>query len=225
MQGFEKTMRFSLLLFLGFMNLTCAQAQLNFSLAPDTSISLPLRLNPEDSISALRFYISDIRVEDGRKTVWRAEKQHYLIDFNKKEVQNNHVNGIDGGGLKEGTLKFVLGVDVKTAVQGVGEGPLDPIHGMYWTWQSGYINFKLEGVSKHSPARKNSFQLHLGGFQKPYITTQDVEFKVRKPQVNIVFDLKKFMSDISISEEHTIMSPSQKAVSLMRRAKSCFYVQ
>ena len=59
----------------------------------------------------------------------------------------------------------------------------------------------------------------------PFITSQDVEFKVRKPQVNIVFDLKKFMSDISISEEHTIMSPSQKAVSLMRRAKSCFYVQ
>jgi len=225
MEGFEKTMRFSLLLFLGSINLTFTQAQLNFSLAMDSSVSVPIRLSPEDSISVLRFYISDIRVVDGRKTVWKSEKQHYLIDFNRGQQQNNNVHGQKGGGLKDGVLKFVLGVDDNTSAKGIGEGPLDPIQGMYWTWQSGYINFKFEGVSSQSPSRKSRFQMHLGGFQKPFRSAQSVELQISETNTKVVFNLKKFMSEINLKEEHTIMSPSEKAVSLMQVAKSCFYVQ
>ena len=140
-------MRTLLLVLFGATTLTFTRAQLNFSLASDSSVSVPLRLNSEESISALRFYISNVRVEHERKIVWRAEKEHYLIDFNQDQLQNYNVLGQEGDDLKEGVLKFVLGVDDSTSAQGIGEGPLDPIKGMYWTWQSGYINFKLEGVS------------------------------------------------------------------------------
>ena len=163
-------MRTSLLVLFGATTLTFTRAQLNFSLSTDSSVSVPLRLDSQDSISALRFYISNVRIEHERKIVWSAEQEHYLIDFNQDHLQSNNISGQEGSDLKEGVLKFVLGVDDNTSAQGIGEGPLDPIRGMYWTWQSGYINFKLEGVSNQCRTRKNEFQLHLGGFQKPYRT-------------------------------------------------------
>ncbi|MEY4540338.1 MAG: hypothetical protein RLZZ306_2095, partial [Bacteroidota bacterium] len=39
--------------------------------------------------------------------------------------------------------------------------------GMYWSWNSGYIFMKLEGISSVVPTRPNgkkAFQLHVGGF-------------------------------------------------------------
>ena len=85
----------------------------------------------------------------------------------------------------------------------------------------------MEGVSNKSPARKNRFQLHLGGFRKPYVSTQkivlDYEYKGTGPL--ICFDLNLFMKSIDLKNQHTIMSPSKEAVALSRLAKSCFYVK
>jgi hypothetical protein len=35
---------------------------------------------------------------------------------------------------------------------------------MYWGWNSGYIFFKMEGVSASSTAAGGSFMYHIGGF-------------------------------------------------------------
>ena len=218
-------MRAILLVLFGAVSITFTRAQLNFCLATDCSVSVPMRLNSEDSVSTLRFYISNVRITHRGKIVWRAEKEHYLIDFNQDQLENNNVIGYEGSGLKEGVLKFILGVDDNTSTQGIGEGPLDPIKGMYWTWQSGYINFKLEGVSNQCPTRKNKFQLHLGGFKKPYRTAHNIELKISGEEKAVFFNLKKLMSTINLKEDHTIMSPNEKAVFFMESAKSCFYAQ
>ena len=55
-------------------------------------------------------------------------------------------------------LKFQLGIDSLTNVSGAMGGDLDPTKGMYWTWQSGYINMKIEGKSNSCKTRKNQFQ-------------------------------------------------------------------
>ena len=218
-------MRAILLVLFGAVSITFTRAQLNFCLATDCSVSVPMRLNSEDSVSTLRFYISNVRIMHGGKIVWRAEKEHYLIDFNQDQLENNNVIGYEGSGLKEGVLKFILGVDDNTSTKGIGEGPLDPIRGMYWTWQSGYINFKLEGASNQCPTKKNKFQLHLGGFQEPYRTTQNIELKISGEEEAVVFNLKKLMTTINLKEDHTVMSPGEKAVYLMQNAKSCFYAK
>ena len=124
-------------------------------------------------------------------------------------------------------IEFTLGVDTKTSAGGIGEGVLDPVNGMYWTWQSGYINFKMEGFSDKSPARKNKFQLHLGGFKKPYVSVQTVALSIKQftADQSVYFDLKKFMNGVNLQKQHTIMSPSKEAVVLTKLAKSCFYVK
>jgi hypothetical protein len=208
-----------------FMNISFTSAQLKFALAHDSLRYMPIRINQEDSVSLLRFYISNIHIEQGRKIIWEAHKKHYLIDFTQNRLATNIVSGTGLENIKKGRLKFTLGVDHKTASQGIGEGPLDPIQGMYWTWQSGYINFKLEGVSSKCPSRKNRFQLHLGGFQKPFRSAQIIELQITGTRANVVFNIHKFLAEINLREAHSIMSPGEKAVSLMEHAKRCFYVQ
>ena len=46
-------------------------------------------------------------------------------------------------------------------------GVLDPSGAgadMYWTWNSGYIFFKMEGTSPAATGMGNSFMYHIGGF-------------------------------------------------------------
>ena len=47
--------------------------------------------------------------------------------------------------LANAPFDLYLGVDSVLNYNGVHEGALDPINGMYWTWQTGYIHCKLEG--------------------------------------------------------------------------------
>ena len=215
---------FFLFLFLSFF--VRGQVAISFGLFKDSLIEVPIQINPNDSLAVFRFYISDLRITANKTKHWKAPKRHYLIDFNSASAKEVILLETPQD-FMNGQIEFVLGVDSKTSAGGIGEGALDPINGMYWTWQSGYINFKMEGVSNKSPARKNRFQLHLGGFRKPYVSTQkivlDYEYKGADPL--ICFDLNLFMKSIDLTNQHTIMSPSKEAVALSKLAKSCFYVK
>ena len=52
------------------MNISFTSAQLKFALAHDSLRYMPIRINQEDSVSLLRFYISNIHIEQGRKIIW-----------------------------------------------------------------------------------------------------------------------------------------------------------
>lgn len=201
-----------------------AQVQLEFCLISDSVIHTPFRINETDSLTKFKFYISHIEIKGKNKYV--SEKEHHLVDFHKNKHSSRVIklNNVDPSDLLE--IEFLLGIDSKTCNDGVGEGALDPIHGMYWTWQSGYINFKMEGVSKNSSAKKNRFQLHLGGFRKPYSSTQKVNLTLEKEssKIQLCFDVNKFISVIDFNNQHTIMSPSKESVRLAKIAQSCFYV-
>ena len=123
-----------------------------------------------DSISfnSIKYYITSIELMDKGKSVWKEANSSHLIELNASLSLKipHHVNFTD--------IKFSLGVDSTTNVAGVLGGDLDPTKGMYWTWQSGYINFKLEGKNKNCKSKKNEFQFHLGGYSFPnnsYTTT------------------------------------------------------
>ena len=85
-----------------------------------------------------------------------------------------------------GSNTFYLGVDSLTNSNGAMGGDLDPTKGMYWTWQSGYINVKIEGKYSGCNTRNNKFQFHLGGYQNPFQTIQKIEsFKMRYPRAGV----------------------------------------
>jgi hypothetical protein len=216
-----------LLIFLLLPFVQKAQVQLEFCPVYDSVIHPPFRINETDSLTKFKFYISQIKLIGNKKQAFRPEQEHFLIDFDRDATTSRLIrfDSISHENIQK--IEFTLGVDTKTSAGGIGEGVLDPINGMYWTWQSGYINFKMEGVSDKSPARKNRFQLHLGGFKKPYVSAQTVAFSIKQftADQSVYFDLKKFMNGVNLKKQHTIMSPSKESIVLSRLAKSCFYVK
>lgn len=205
-------------------------ATLSFQLPLNTSKSLESTgyylINGADTIQVetLKFYISSIAFYDGRMKVWEEQNSFHLIDFTQtstlffslKMPKNLHYT----------LLKFQLGIDSLTNVSGALGGDLDPTRGMYWTWQSGYINFKLEGKCSACNSRKNEFQFHLGGYQFPNNCLQTIELTV-KPQDSsvIIFDLNRLLSEIDFSQVTHIMSPGIEALVLSQKATKAFYIK
>lgn len=117
---------------------------------------------------------------------------------------------------KNNRLRLILGVDSLTTSKGILEGDLDPTLGMYWTWQSGYINVKLEGSSPLIPGKRKEFQFHLGGYRSPFVAAQTF-FPPLAPETSIAvveLELAEFMRVVQFQQMYRIMSPSMKAVQL-----------
>lgn len=171
--------------------------------------------------TSLRFYLSQVALLQGEVIVWQETDSYHLIDLSDS---NSLKLALDlPPGLVYDSLSVQLGIDSLTHELGVFGGELDPVKGMYWTWQSGYINVKLEGSSPLCPTRKNQFTYHLGGYQAPFATAQRICLSVAPNQaIGIVVDLEPFFQALDLTTQHTLMSPGPKAVDLSRFFAQCF---
>jgi len=120
-----------------------------------------------------------------------------------------------------GSNTFYLGVDSLTNSNGAMGGDLDPTKGMYWTWQSGYINVKIEGKYSGCNTRNNKFQFHLGGYQNPFQTIQKIEIENQNTKT-LILDIAPMIKQAVDSNWCEIMSPGNEAVQLSNTLKSGF---
>jgi hypothetical protein len=75
-------------------------------------------------------------------------------------------------------LSFVMGVDSVLNVSGVQTGDLDPLKGMFWTWNSGYIVARLEGRSDSSHAPGHYVTWDVGGFRSPANAARTIQLSI-----------------------------------------------
>ncbi len=218
-------------LFFGFTGTAQAQNKVYFKLNFDDA---PLELNEtyfsealQDSvvISALKFYVGKFHFFKNGKLI-KYSSQYFLVDAAKPASMQLELDA-----PKEyDAVHFYLGVDSATNNSGAMAGALDPMHNMYWTWQSGYINFKLEGTSPSCPAKKNKFQFHVGGYLKPYNSVVKVELVESKKlkaadtenDRTVILNLNPFFSTTNIRESYQIMSPKEEAVKMAEKIATLF---
>ena len=150
------------------------------------------------TITKLRFYIGLTQDKLVRKN---TEWSYFLIDLeNPSSLVIEHLN----------TSKFCLGIDSITNSSGAHGGDLDPTNDMYWSWQSGYINTKLEGL-----IGEKEFTLHLGGYAGETNSWQVVSSN--STAVSTLFlDLAPLVKNLSADESTLIMSPSKRAVNFSK---------
>lgn len=181
--------------------------------------------NDSLQLSLMKFYISNFEIEYHNKSIDREKNSYHLIDIenlkslhfmipkSKKEISN---------------INFNIGIDSTTSVSGALAGDLDVQNGMYWAWQSGYINMKVEGTSKSCKTRKNAFQFHIGGYLNPNYALRKVNFKFNsnsKNQIVVVIDLNKLFSEINLADTNSIMIPGEKAMKIADLSAKMFSIE
>jgi hypothetical protein len=172
------------------------------------------------SFSNLKFYISDIQFYRDDVFIRSLVKKNHLIDFSQPSKQYILLDSISN--VYYNRIEFNLGTDSLDNVSGAMSDDLDPIHGMYWTWQSGYINFKLEGSSKVCPSRNHEFNFHIGGYLYPFTSMQRLVFEVNQSSdLSFNLDLSKLISIHHLQKEYNIMSPSEKSLLFSKRIVVC----
>jgi hypothetical protein len=176
----------------------------------------------EDTIrfSSLKFYISNIKLHKGKSKTYCFPKQFHLIDLSSPASLRILSQKVKKSNWD--SVSFTLGIDSITNSAGALGGDLDPTNGMYWTWQSGYINTKIEGFSSQCPTRKNKFQFHLGGFTFPHQTAQKATLPYAEDG-EYELNFSKLFSTINLESNHTIMSPGKKAVDMTEILATCFH--
>ncbi|MES2556990.1 MAG: MbnP family protein [Bacteroidota bacterium] len=173
-------------------------------------------------IETLRFYISNISFLEEGKTVFTETGSYHLIDA--EDSVSYRIAFHSTKKLTYDEIQFNVGIDSTTNVAGVMGGDLDPTKGMYWSWQSGYINFKLEGWNPKSTARKHEFQYHLGGYMAPYsaLGLVQIPFDKNQSDLEITVQLASFLEQLNIAELPAIMSPGERAVELSQVLPTIF---
>lgn len=172
-------------------------------------------------IETFRFYISNIEFLNDGKTVWKDTNTAHLIDAENPKSLSFLLEKPDSIAFSQ--LQFCIGIDSLTNVSGVMGGDLDPTKGMYWTWQSGYINLKLEGKSNLCTTKNKDFQFHLGGYQTPFYALQKVSFFTSKEEkIELKVNILTFLQNVNVAKENHIMSPNQAAVLMAQQWAKAF---
>lgn len=190
--------------------------QLNINVNPLLN-NYPLILEKESTkgitITSFKFYLTQFSLIKDSKTVWKEKESYHLIDASnssslqlKFEIPEN---------VSYDEIHFLLGTDSLTNVAGVMGGDLDPTKGMYWAWNSGYVNFKLEGKNNKTP-----FGFHLGGYIPS--TVQNIKLASNKNDIIINYDIAAFLNQIDLKKQHKLMSPGKEAQRLSKIAASLF---
>lgn len=201
------------------------QSQLRFGNAP-----LELRkkyVSNSDTLEmeTFKYYISNIEVQYADKTTAKPKNNYHLIDIENPESLSIPIEKKQNKLISK--ITFDIGVDSIASVSGALGGDLDPAKGMYWAWQSGYINIKIEGKSNSCKTRKNQFHFHLGGYLKPNCALRTVTLEPKKPTENVVIavDLKELFSAITLSKTNSIMIPGKQAMAMVDLAATMFSIE
>ncbi len=177
--------------------------------------------NDSLQFSTVKLYASNIQVYFTDNTNLKAAKQHHLVDWQEAKTYILNIGPDMNKKIKK--ITFDLGVDSLSSVSGALGGDLDPTRGMYWAWQSGYINLKIEGKCPKLTARKNQFQYHIGGYVSPYNALRKVVYQASEQnptQINV--DLAAFFNQVKVTDFSSVMMPGKRAMKLADAAVLMF---
>jgi hypothetical protein len=157
------------------------------------------------TVSKLKYYISNISFTT--KGALETDKKVFLIDASK----NDSIVKIDG--RKIVGISFMIGVDSALNCSGAQSGALDPLNDMFWTWNNGYVFFKLEGTSSSSTADRNRIEQHIGGYKGEYKAMRKIFLPIKKISNTIIIqmNLDKYWDNIKVAETPVIAAPGKEA--------------
>ena len=179
-----------------------------------------------------RFYVGALGQENQSEIKKRLPEQTYhLVDLADSSSTNFEI-ATNGSSAPE--LHFLIGIDSADQNRGAQKGVLDPLKGMYWTWNSGYLSFKIEGSSPASALPAHLIAYHIGGYRTPYSTIWKIKLipdslvrssDDRIPQFEIPIELDYFFDGplaIHIGQNPDCTTPGELARKISLNFASTF---
>ncbi|MCH7398002.1 hypothetical protein MM236_08375 [Belliella sp. DSM 107340] len=205
----------------------------------------------EFNLTRFGYYISHVRLEGPNGEVFIDEmnasadakqiKGYYRVVQGESDTYNIHLKNIPAGQYNK--IIFNLGVKEDGIQEGAVGGILDRAAGAwFWNWNSGFINYIIEGHSPASLRDENRLQIHIGGWKNipsadenpqrffdnnvevslPFDATVMVSETMR-PSPHIIMDLLKVIGDTDLAIQNNIHSPAA-AVPFVQKLAEAFVV-
>jgi hypothetical protein len=178
------------------------------------------------NVRKFKYYLSNFSVTDQSGNTTVLPQEYFLVD-EADPLSKTITLTIPGAKLKQ--ISFLIGVDSIRNVSGVQEGTLDPLKGMFWTWNSGYIMAKLEGTATASSIAGNAFTYHIGGFRNPMNTLRRTSFDLSQTdtqkEIVITADINRWFkskTELRIAETPVCHNPGKLAVMIADNYCSMF---
>ncbi|MBX2931149.1 MAG: hypothetical protein KF781_04270 [Chitinophagaceae bacterium] len=187
--------------------------------------------NEPFTVNRFRYYIADLTIEyaNGKKSYTYQKPYHLVMEDDtttKALLLNKSLYKIT-------SIRFLLGIDSVKNTSGVQTDDLDPMKGMFWTWNTGYIYAKLEGQSDSSKAPAHYFSYHVGGYKHVENAAREIILPVTIntssaiKEIVIEADILKWFygeNDIKIQQEPICHQPGKLALKLADNYKNMFLI-
>lgn len=140
-------------------------------------------------VNLLKYYLSNFvfTQEDGSQ--FRASNYELIDAFDSTTCYLQFKNVPQG---KYTSLQFSVGIDSMRNHTGLQEDDLDPLHGMIWTWNTGYIFFKHEGQFLDANLSPQQLLYHFGtdkAYTQIQLALPSVDIRDASKTLHIDFDL------------------------------------
>jgi hypothetical protein len=94
---------------------------------------------------------------------------------------------------------------------------------MYWAWNSGYINVKIEGASSFVSNDDHKFEFHIGGYMSPYTTVRQICITPYSQNIHLNIDVSKVVKSNLLVDTPLITIPGMNASSFANAFKMSFF--
>ena len=183
-------------------------------------------------IKRLRYYISNPTLLSSSTPAQTAKPEVFLIDAFEADTVF-----IDMPAGTYNAISFLLGTDSLQNMSGATDGALDPLNNMYWTWNTGFINVKMEGEITRAGKAIERMQYHIGGFAGTYKTMRQLTIPFGKAiiikegapfRIQLLVDVSRFLKGVDVIDNLVsplIMMPGKQAAAAADLLVTMFSLQ
>ena len=192
--------------------------------AKPINCTFKLSLPPQQDsfqLEVFKCYLSNFRFYSQSNELIFTDSNAFLIELSDSVL--THTITIDCPvNVTPKTIVYSIGLDSVSNTSGALSGALDPLNGMFWTWQSGYIHLKLVGTFFKTGRPKTALEFHLGGYRWPNATLIDKQVDIKSDKIIVDIQLNEFLKYLNEGGSTKIMSPGPLAKQLFNTFSNSF---
>ena len=192
--------------------------------AKPINCTFKLSLPPQQDsfqLEVFKCYLSNFRFYSQSNELIFTDSNAFLIELSDSVL--THTITIDCPvNVTPKTIVYSIGLDSVSNTSGALSGALDPLNGMFWTWQSGYIHLKLEGTFFKTGRPKTALEFHLGGYRWPNATLIDKQVDIKYESIIVDIQLSIFLKHLNKGLSTKIMSPGPLAKQVFNTISNSF---